>query len=497
MGNNSTIDIQNDELLACKLGSVKENDPTDGKEVDLYYQPGKAFFTMQIGEIALSKPTVAFKKCRKIIPCEQVYGVSTFEDFLLNDIGSTYRISILKKEENSDKFEILNFYFKREEDFVQAQLKLDEYNFADRDGVERNICVLVNPISGKKVSREYYFSILKPVLSFNSIKHSMFETQSATYIEEFITELDVNQTSFNEFVVIGGDGVFSQLLNALMKHSDSSKLIKFPIGIIPGGSTNSLCCALSGKNPYMASKNIANKSLLKGDIFRVNMNDSKKSIYSTALTYGLPSDLVIESENLRNIFGRYRYIATAVPKFIKPTKFPVYESEVFYKLEDDHQQQSSTDDAHIEGSDLRVCGISIPKIPDGDLRSDSTLFKFGNEWKKINIDEFLFHAIITHENRSSVGKDVNAPFARIDDGFMYLFGLKKCSRIEALTFLSRASKGTQVDYEKYFYQKATELRFKNPCGSYFCSDGEPYKSDDYTVKLLPGFVNLMGETVKE
>lgn len=105
--------------------------------------------------------------------------------------------------------------------------------------------------------------------------------------------------------------------------------------------------------------------------------------------------------------------------------------------------------------------------------------------------------IITHENRSSVGSDVNAPFARIDDGYMYLFGVKKCSRFQALNFLSKVSKGTQVEYEKYFHQKATELRFKNPEGSFFCSDGEPYQSSDYTVKLLPGFVNLMGTLVKE
>jgi len=104
--------------------------------------------------------------------------------------------------------------------------------------------------------------------------------------------------------------------------------------------------------------------------------------------------------------------------------------------------------------------------------------------------------VITHENRDSKTKDINAPFTRINDGCMYLFGMKRASKLEALGYLNRVSEGTHLGYEKFFYKKVTEVSFKNPKGSRFCIDGEPIQCSEYTVKLLPGFINLMGKINK-
>mmetsp|Transcript_2547 Transcript_2547/g.2394 ORF Transcript_2547/g.2394 Transcript_2547/m.2394 type:complete len:99 (+) Transcript_2547:516-812(+) len=98
------------------------------------------------------------------------------------------------------------------------------------------------------------------------------------------------------------------------------------------------------------------------------MNDSKQSIYSTALSYGLPSDLVRESENLRDFFGRYRYIATAIPKFISPKKFPVYKSEVYYKLEDYEDQ--GTEDSNTEKDQRTNSRVNVPKVSEYKTKSN-------------------------------------------------------------------------------------------------------------------------------
>jgi diacylglycerol kinase family enzyme len=34
--------------------------------------------------------------------------------------------------------------------------------------------------------------------------------------------------------------MFNQLLNGIMRHPDSQKLLKIPIGLMPGGSSNAL-----------------------------------------------------------------------------------------------------------------------------------------------------------------------------------------------------------------------------------------------------------------
>ena len=85
----------------------------------------------------------------------------------------------------------------------------------------------------------------------------------------------------------------------------------------------------------------------------------------------------------------------------------------------------------------------------------------------------MYHAVVTHEIRSSVNEEVTAPFTSINDGSMYIFGVKESSRIQAMSYLTRISEGTQCTYERFFFQKASELKFKNPEGSYFCVDGEP------------------------
>jgi len=101
--------------------------------------------------------------------------------------------------------------------------------------------VFVNPISGRKMARQYYNDVLLPMLEFNQINHEMFETDSSSFIDEFFSNFKVEENSFTEFVIIGGDGVFGQVINSIMSHPDKEQLVDYPIGIMPGGSSNSLC----------------------------------------------------------------------------------------------------------------------------------------------------------------------------------------------------------------------------------------------------------------
>lgn len=89
----------------------------------------------------------------------------------------------------------------------------------------------------------------------------------------------------------------------------------------------------------MAALNIVRGTIIKGDIFKITMSDSecktskKRVLYSSALTYGFPCDLILESQNLRSTFGRYRYIASGFKKFVNPAKMVDYQSEILYKDE--------------------------------------------------------------------------------------------------------------------------------------------------------------------
>lgn len=149
----------------------------------------------------------------------------------------------------------MRLYFQEKNGYEKFFRQFGNINLTKRDGVNRHLAILVNPISGKGRARSYFDNILRPMLDIASLKYTKFETQSSTYVSEWISELNFNEMEFTEFVMIGGDGLLSQFLNSVSQHPDKDLLFKLPIGIVPGGSTNATSCDLSGKSPFMAALN--------------------------------------------------------------------------------------------------------------------------------------------------------------------------------------------------------------------------------------------------
>ncbi len=68
--------------------------------------------------------------------------------------------------------------------------------------------------------------------------------------------------------MIGGDGILNQFMNAVAKREDKDEILKIPIGIIPGGSTNATACDLNGKNPIMACVNAIRGFFIDSDVMK-------------------------------------------------------------------------------------------------------------------------------------------------------------------------------------------------------------------------------------
>lgn len=113
-----------------------------------------------------------------------------------------------------------------------------EFVLRHRNGIERNIAVFINPISGKGKSIKYFNSLLKPMLESAKIKFTGFETTSPTFMDEWVQQFNLKTSKFTEFIMIGGDGLLSQFMNAVGDHPDKDSIFKMPVGIMPGGSTN-------------------------------------------------------------------------------------------------------------------------------------------------------------------------------------------------------------------------------------------------------------------
>jgi len=128
------------------------------------------------------------------------------------------------------------FYFDIVEELIRTETILNSLNKSE----DRHLAVLVNPISGKQRGRGYYKDILAPTLNITGIKYDHYETDSETYIEEWVNQFSDKPFPYTDIILIGGDGLFSQLINSVLNNPECKHLIKTPIGLLPAGSQNAV-----------------------------------------------------------------------------------------------------------------------------------------------------------------------------------------------------------------------------------------------------------------
>lgn len=169
------------------------------------------------------------------------------------------------------------------------------------------------------------------MLDLAGLTYESHETTSETFVEEFVNSLDPLTMPYSEFVLIGGDGLFCQFANAIYNHPASNELFRFPIGLMPGGSQNALCCDLGGKDPSHAVINILRGSFFQGDMILAKFRKKKKDLLCSIVTWGITGDIVKSAEPWRGCLGPKRYAACGAKKFICSCKMKHYNAHVYYK----------------------------------------------------------------------------------------------------------------------------------------------------------------------
>ena len=119
-------------------------------------------------------------------------------------------------------------------------------------------------------------------------------------------------------IVIGGDGTFFQCVNGMLQRQPEHRV---PIGVIPGGSGNSVMADLGIRGHNEEGEHQAMDYCLSGDYAWVDVNqvtiDDERRIFSVnELTWGLTGDVGADSEKGR-CFGPLRY---AVFRYCQPCR---------------------------------------------------------------------------------------------------------------------------------------------------------------------------------
>jgi diacylglycerol kinase family enzyme len=349
------------------------------------------------------------------------------------------------------------------------------------------------------------------MIDFEGLSYEINETDSETYMDTFVKNLNVEEMMYTEFVIIGGDGLFSQLINGMNIHPSRDILLKMPIGLIPAGSTNALWCSIGGKNVYMAWINVVRGNTIDGDVFSATLMDHKDqpTYLSTVLTFGVASDIVIEAAKYRKLCGKFRYVAVAIKKLACSWSLPFYNSKIEYNYEDLGVKEETKEDSFayedieqgVKSKIVEEFKISERKNPKPtglqSMKVDGKYRSLHNEsddekWLEIKSEDFVFYLIACHEAASSVEKGTYMPLTRVNDGNLFILCLKRCSKINIANFFIKFNSGNHLKYKKSIVKQAKEVRLTNPPGSMLWLDGEPIQTSDVLIKLIPGWLRLMG-----
>lgn len=108
----------------------------------------------------------------------------------------------------------------------------------------RKVLVLLNPKSGSGKARETFQKTVAPVFVEAEVSFDLYVTKYANYAREFVRNRDIY--SWRYVVVVGGDGIYFEVINGLFERPDWEKALhNFPIGVIPCGSGNGLARSIA------------------------------------------------------------------------------------------------------------------------------------------------------------------------------------------------------------------------------------------------------------
>ena len=351
-------------------------------------------------------------------------------------IGSLIGLSqkyftIMAFNRTKDKFKVHRFRHSTHAAALDIVSKINKFVSVP----SKKIAVFLNPISGKSKTLDIYHSLISNILDYSGCEYKIFNITSAHYFDTFNVEEILD---FNEIVCAGGDGTIHLLLTCL--HKAGNYVSRFEFSIIPTGTQNALACELNGP-----SMNSALLSMVKGKsklcgAMKVELENSTELIATTAVSWGLVSDITDKAQNYR-FFGTWRYEVTSFFKIFHEWK--TYSCEII------------TQDKKVEG-------------------------------------EFMCVLIGKHSTKSSIGGEIIFPRANICDEFLDLEIFDPAGRWKTLKVFNKMKKGgLHIKSKKVHYSKEKSVTIAANNHFLFNIDGEIYHTPSVKVQVLENYIKYL------
>lgn len=169
--------------------------------------------------------------------------------------------------------------------------------------------VIVNPTSGNGAAKKKWLPI------YNELINQGFEFEfSFTKYDKHAVKLVQKsiKKGFKKFISIGGDGTLHNIVNGILS-LNSLNISEIIIGIIPIGTGNDWGKTYDISKDYKkAIQIIKNKNIIKQDIGKITIKETKKVIYFNIIAgIGFDGFVVYKANKYKN-FGFLTYLIAAL-----------------------------------------------------------------------------------------------------------------------------------------------------------------------------------------
>ncbi|EFA10927.1 ceramide kinase [Tribolium castaneum] len=339
----------------------------------------------------------------------------------------------------------------------------------------KRLLLFVNPFGGKRNALKIYEKYGKPLFQTAGVDVTVNVSQRKNQIRDFV--LNHSLDMFDSIACVGGDGTVSELFNGLVLRECKNLGIdaddieqdlpkpKIPIGIIPGGSTDTIVYCLHGTiDPTTAVLNIIFGETLGLDLVSVYDESSLLRLYASVLSYGYLGDVAYHSDKYRWM-GPNRYNYSGFKKLMRNRG---YEGEVAFFSEVGDLKSSKC---------YENCERCLSRRNNCD--------KTEKQWRTLKGKFFMISGanITCSCNRSPQGI---APYSHLGDGNVHLVLVRHTSILNNLKLLLRLSSNNQAVDDLPFVEtySAREFCFRAINGpSRWNCDGEVQHQTNIRAKV--------------
>jgi YegS/Rv2252/BmrU family lipid kinase len=254
-------------------------------------------------------------------------------------------------------------------------------------------------------------------------------TEHAGHAVQFAREADLGR--YDAVCVLGGDGTAHEVVSGLMQRPDR---VATPIGLIPGGTGNSVCEHLGIRDVRAAIERILAGASQPVDVIRVQAGSQIHHCINL-IGWAAGCEIMKLAERWRRL-GRVRYGAAAL--------------------------------WHVLCARPQPARVTV----DGNTLDD----------------EFLLVLVC---NTRHVGSGMRAaPRAEIDDGLMDVVLVRRASRWRMLTLLRRVYDGSHLEMREVEYRQVRSLALETSAPQPLNLDGELKGETPLAAEVLPGAIRV-------